>query len=255
MGGAVTVLAVFPLIPQRLRLSLRRRWSARLLSALGLQLKVEGKLPPRGSLLVANHVSWVDIFALNALAPAAFVSKAEVRHWPLVGWLAARNDTVFLRRGSRGHARIVNGQIIDLLKRGMIVALFPEGTTTDGGTVLHFHGALLQPAIDAGAPIVPVVIRYLDHTSQRTSLAAYVGETSLMESLRSIVSAHGLRATIEPLPAIEVCDIPRKELARRARGEIEVRIRHPASEPVPASGDGDPVSARANSVAAAGRGA
>ena len=88
-------------------------------------------------LLVANHVSWVDIFVVNALTPAAFVSKADVRQWPVIGWLAAVNETVFLRRGSRGHARVINEEIAERMRAGRHVALFPEGTTTDGSHVLR----------------------------------------------------------------------------------------------------------------------
>ncbi|HEX6734672.1 MAG TPA: lysophospholipid acyltransferase family protein, partial [Azonexus sp.] len=109
-----------------------------------------------GALLVANHISWIDIYVINAALPAAFVSKAEVRGWPLIGWLAARHDTIFLRRGSRGHARLINAEIAEVLGRGQHVAVFPEGTTTDGCSLLHFHAALLQPALAAGRPVLPV---------------------------------------------------------------------------------------------------
>ncbi len=223
------MLAVFPLLPARWRLAARRTWSRRLLSALGLQLEIEGELPPHGSLLVANHVSWVDIFAVNALAPAAFISKAEVRRWPLIGWLAAHNETVFLRRGSRGHARIVNRQIIDLLQRGRIVALFPEGTTSDGSGVLHFHGALLQPAIEAGAPIAPLAIRYCDADGRPSAVPAYVGDMSLLQCIANIVRSRGLHACLSCLPAEDSRERQRKLLTRQLHARIAARLESSAA--------------------------
>ena len=136
-------------------------------------------------------MSWLDIFVINAAYPAAFISKAEVRDWPLIGWLAAKNETVFLRRGSRGHARIVNAEIASLLGRGRQVALFPEGTTTDGSHVHPFHAALLQPAIDAGAPIQPLALCYRLPDGSFTRAPAYDGDVSLLDCLKAIVAEIG----------------------------------------------------------------
>jgi 1-acyl-sn-glycerol-3-phosphate acyltransferase len=121
-----------------------------------------------GALLVANHISWIDIYVINSALPAAFVAKEEVRHWPLIGWLAARNDTVFLRRGSRGHARIINQEIAEILDQEKYVAVFPEGTTTDGTHLLHFHAALIQPALAASRPVLPVAISYWEVDGTRS---------------------------------------------------------------------------------------
>ena len=117
------MLSVFPFAGLERRRALRRSWSARLLVIAGIELHTSGEPLERGAMLVANHVSWLDIFVLNALAPAAFVSKAEVRSWPAIGWLAAKNDTLFLHRGSRGHARIVSREIGAVLATGVIVYL------------------------------------------------------------------------------------------------------------------------------------
>ena len=203
------------------RLRLRQRWSARLLGVLGIELRTRGEAVQPGSLLVANHISWVDIFVINALAPTAFISKAEVRQWPLIGWLAARNETVFLRRGSRGHARIVNAEIATLLGRGRQVALFPEGTTTDGSHVHPFHAALLQPAIDAGAPIQPLALCYRLPDGRFTRAPAYDGDVSLGECLQAIVAEREIVARIhvaQPLSTTEQPD--RKQLSQRARDTI-----------------------------------
>ncbi|MCB1886663.1 MAG: 1-acyl-sn-glycerol-3-phosphate acyltransferase [Rhodocyclaceae bacterium] len=222
--GLVTVLAIFPLVPDPLRLSLKQRWSRALVATLGIRLEIHGETPPAGAMIVANHVSWVDIFAINALTPAAFISKAEVRQWPLIGWLAQHNDTVFLRRGSRGHARIVNTEIVRLMQSGKPVALFPEGTTTDGSHLLHFHGALLQPAIDAGAPIAPVAIRYLEADGALALAPAYIGEMSLVACITNIIAAHGLRARLTCLPPIRDDHGHRKVLNARLHAAIAAEL-------------------------------
>jgi len=220
--GVLTTALVYPFCRPDTRLALRQRWSRRLLAILGIRLQVEGPPIEPGCLLVANHISWVDIFVINALAPSAFVSKAEVRTWPLVGWLAARNDTVFLRRGSRGHAKIVNAEIAALLEAGRNVAVFPEGTTTDGSHVLHFHAALLQPAIAAGRPVQPVAISYHAPDGTPSRAPAYVGEVSLGQCFAAIVRAPALIArarTTEPLTTQEGTD--RRSLAAHAWEAID----------------------------------
>ena len=111
LAGALVALTIFRICGDRRRLSLKQSWSAAVLDALGIELEADLTHLEPGVLLVANHVSWLDIFVINAAVPSAFVSKEEVRRWPVIGWLAEKNDTVFLRRGSRGHARIVNGEI------------------------------------------------------------------------------------------------------------------------------------------------
>jgi 1-acyl-sn-glycerol-3-phosphate acyltransferase len=172
LWGAATIASVYPLASTSVRLQLKRRWSRQLLRMLGIRLDVCWDNAPAGSLVVANHVSWLDIYALNATHAMAFVAKSDVRAWPLVGWLAARTDTVFLRRGLRADARDANARIAALLLAGQDVAVFPEGTTTDGSTLLDFHAALLQPAIAAGRPIQPVAITYHDRHGRRNCAAA-----------------------------------------------------------------------------------
>ncbi len=162
---------------------------------------------------------------INAACPAAFISKAEVRDWPLVGWLAAKNETVFLRRGSRGHARIVNSEIATLLDRGRQVALFPEGTTTDGSHVHAFHAALLQPAIEAGAPIQPLALAYRLPDGRFTRAPAYDGDVSLADCLKAIVAEREIVARIHVLPPLATTELPdRKRLSQSARDAIVARI-------------------------------
>ncbi len=203
---------------------IRQRWSRKLLHIFGLQLEIGGDALIERGLLVANHVSWVDIFVINALTPAAFVSKADVRQWPLIGWLAAVNETVFLRRGSRGHARIINDEIARCMQAGRHVALFPEGTTTDGSHVLHFHAALLQPAILTGHPIQPVALRYRTPDGAFTRAAAYDGDLSLGECIASIMATERIIVHADIAPAIDACAGHRREIAHAAHTAIVDRV-------------------------------
>ena len=221
----VLTAVVVPFASPERQLALRQRWSARLLKILGIRLHADAPFIGPGSLIVANHVSWLDIFVINAAFPTTFVSKAEVREWPLAGWLATRHETVFLRRGSRGHARIVNGEIATLLTQGRHVTVFPEGTTTDGSHVLGFHGALLQAAIEAKAPLQPISIAYRQPDGQYTRAPAYDGDLSLLDSLRAIVAEPQIIARLRVGEPLSVVDTPdRKALAHLARDRIVTGI-------------------------------
>ncbi len=221
MQGVLTIALVFPFCRKDTQLALRQRWSQRLLGILGIRLQVEGPPVAPGCLLVANHISWVDIFVINALAPSAFVSKAEVRDWPVAGWLAARSDTVFLRRGSRGHAKVVNAEIAALLDAGRNVAVFPEGTTTDGSHVLHFHAALLQPAIAAAHAVQPLALSYHAPDGTRSRAPAYDGDVSLGQCFAAIVRAPALVARVQATAPIATDQgIDRRALAARTHEAI-----------------------------------
>lgn len=232
LRGATTIACIYPFSRSSRRLWLKQRWSRQLLDILAVRLDAQLAGAEPGSLIVANHVSWLDIYALNAARPMAFVAKAEVRGWPLIGWLAAKNDTVFLRRGSRGHARIVNAQIDALLNAEMDVAIFPEGTTTAGTHLLHFHGALLQPAVETGRPIQPVALAYYDANGRRTVAPAYAGKTTLAECFAAILACRSLTVRLRPTPALDPQHRQRRELANAAREAIALSLGIPlASSP------------------------
>ena len=192
LGGLFRVAFIFPFCSLQRRRQVRYAWSRRLLTLFGFTLKIEGALPTQAGLIAANHVSWIDIFAMNALTPVAFVSKDDVIHWPIIGTLARHNETIFLQRGSRGHAHTIGRDMAKRLESGNWLAVFPEGTTTDGTHLHPFHAALLQPAIDAGVPVTPVALRYEDVAGNRSLLPAYAGDTSLWESFCAILSARQL---------------------------------------------------------------
>lgn len=229
LSGVVTVFFLFPFLDERQRTRRKQRWSATLLAILNIQ--VDASLPAQrtGCLIVANHVSWLDIFVINALWPAAFVSKAEVRHWPIIGWLAATNDTVFLRRGSRGHAHMVNAEIGEKLRSGTPVAVFPEGTTTDGKHLLSFHSALIQPALLAGCPVVPLAISYWESNNTRSLAPRYDGQITFAQCLRSIASRPELRACLRSLPALGMAGEDRRQVSRAAHASIQAAILSPVT--------------------------
>lgn len=233
LSGLLLAATVFPWATERTRLFLKARWSQQLLAMLGVRLLAEGTPPGRG-LLVANHISWLDIFAVNALAPATFLSKDDVRHWPLIGWLASRVGTLFLERGSRAAAQRAKDHLVAELRAGLLVGVFPEGTTGFGDHVMPFHAALFQSAIDAGVEVMPALIRYTDRQSHPSLAAAYVGETSLWECVRSIVTASGLTVHVAFLPAVDTAGADRRHLAHHSHQLISHALaRFIPSPPVP----------------------
>ena len=150
--AALVAACIYPFVGPATRGRRLQRWSAGLLQILAVRLCVSG-MPPAGGavLVVGNHVSWLDIFAINAIHPARFVAKAEVRRWPLIGWLCARGGTLFIDRARRHHTRDINAVMAKAMQDGEAFAVFPEGTTTHGDVVLPFHPSLLQPALDGSA--------------------------------------------------------------------------------------------------------
>lgn len=218
---------------------------------LGIRLETSGAGIAPSSLVVANHVSWLDIYAINAAQPVAFVSKAEVRSWPLIGWLAARTDTIFLMRGSRGHAKIINAEIASLLDTGKCAAIFPEGTTSDGTTLLHFHAALLQPAIEAGRPVVPIALSYHALDGRPSQATAYAGDTTMLQSLWAVVSEAGLIVRLSVAPAIASREdgvaVHRRAIAEAARTSIALNLHLSPALPI-LSANSAPESPRAAAV-------
>ncbi len=214
------MLCVFPVCRDGLRLRLKASWAGALLEALGVEVEADLTHAVPGALLVSNHISWIDIYVINSALPAAFVAKEEVRHWPLIGWLAARNDTVFLRRGSRGHARIINQEIAEILDREKYVAVFPEGTTTDGTHLLHFHAALIQPALAASRPVLPVAISYWEVDGTRSLAPRYDGDISMMQCTRAILGRKKIIARLVTLPVLGLNGEDRRQVALAARAAI-----------------------------------
>lgn len=204
MQGLYTLRRHFPSMDERQRQQAIHDWSDRFLRILGVHLQVLGEPPRDGPVLVvANHLSWLDIFVLNASRTCRFVSKADVKHWPLIGRLAIDAGTLFIERENRRDALRVVHQMADRLNAGDVLAVFPEGTTSDGQGVLPFHANLLQAAVATDHPVQPAGLIYLRGDGQaqtdqvpRHSAPIYVGETTLITSLWRVASATDLQATV-----------------------------------------------------------
>jgi len=202
-----------------------RWWSAKLVRMAGLQLQVTGTPRSGAALLVANHVSWLDIAAVHAVAPQArFVSKADVLAWPLLGWLIKNAGTLFIERERKRDALRVLHQVAEALKAGDTVAVFPEGTTGDGTTLLSFHANLLQSAIATGTPVQCVALRYSDPAHRFSPAAQFLGETTLLQSVWRILSASGLQVHVELLPAQGARHADRRALAEYLRSLIHAQL-------------------------------
>lgn len=170
-------------------------WSVQALRILGVVLRVQGQPPVCGPLLVvANHVSWLDILAINAARPCRFVAKADVQRWPLLGQLIARAGTLFVARERKRDAVRVVHHLAQRLQAGDILAIFPEGTTSDGRCVLPFHANLLQAAVATGAVVQPLGLAYSRSAAASAALVrhdapVYVGNTTLLVSVWRVLRA------------------------------------------------------------------
>lgn len=198
LSGLYTVLLLFPRLGPEQREMRVQAWASRLLQVLGIRLRVQGTPVAVGpALLVSNHISWLDIVVLHASRHCRFVSKSEVRHWPLIGALAAAAGTLFIERASRRDAMRVVHDMSDSLRRGDVLAVFPEGTTGDGLQVLPFHANLLQAAVSAAAPVQPVALKFVTAATGARSLApCYVGDDTLVGSLWRTLTSEPIVAVV-----------------------------------------------------------
>lgn len=194
-GCALSALA-YPLLPRRARHAVRRAWARGVLDILEVRLRADVAAFAPGSLLVANHVSWLDAVVLNAHAPCAVVAKSETRRWPLLGGMLERNDTLFVERRPTRALVALNAEIGARLARAETVAVFPEGTTTDGAGVLGFRPALFEPAVRGGHAVQPLALAYLDAEGVRCAAAAFIDEMTLWESLCRIAALPALRVEL-----------------------------------------------------------
>lgn len=250
--GALQAGLLFRVLGTGSRQWLKRRWSQQLLALLGIRVESVGDLARiEGGLLVGNHISFLDIFVINALLPSAFVAKSDVAQWPLIGWLARHADTVFIERGSRKAAHVTRQQMLTDLGAGRRLAIFPEGTTTSGDRVLPFHAALFQSAIDAAVPVHALALSYRSRDGAPSTAPAYIDEISLIGCLISVLGAGGLVARVEPAASF-VPPLPdRRHLAHHAHQAVATALAHaPNAVPAPRSRNIDPQKRRGNPLQA-----
>ena len=250
--GLAIGAAGFPWLRQTARNRIIRRWSALLMAVCGVRVRVVqagATLPPSlaatgmqpggpGRLLLINHISWIDIFGINAAMPARFVAKAEIGAWPVMGTLVTLAGTLYIERGRRHAVHAMNVKVRDRLAAGESVAVFAEGTTTDGMTLLPFHSNLVAPAVEAGCEVWPVALRYTQRGAPSTA-AAFIGEMTLPESMWRILTARGLVMEVAFLPpvatgATEGGTAPtRHQIAHDARAAIGRYLDLPVDAPTP----------------------
>jgi 1-acyl-sn-glycerol-3-phosphate acyltransferase len=221
LRGLFTCMLVFPWLGRERRLAGIARWSARLLRIFRVSVELApGSCPVTAGLWVANHVSWIDVFVVNALFPSRFVAKSEVRGWPLVGALSARAGTIFIARGSRRALRDTVATLVAALGAGERVVVFPEGTSAAQGAMEPFRSNLFEAAIAAQVAVQPVAISYVDADNRLHASVEYIGATSLLESMVAILSGRPVRAMLHTLPALGPEAGDRRDLAQRARHAV-----------------------------------
>lgn len=234
--GMLTCALVFPFFGEQGRARLIRRWSIKLLQLCQVEVELidkAGFAAPSHALIVANHISWLDIFVINVWHPCRFVAKADIRGWPLLGWLCAKSGTIFIERGSLRAVRRIYEGLVHRLQAGERVAFFPEGTTSTQGTLLPFHANLFESAVEAKVAVQPFALRYLCVTQAAACLdvadrfhpsVTFIGDMTFVESLMTILKGGKIRAELVRLSPIAASGGHRRELAQAAHEAIAAEL-------------------------------
>jgi 1-acyl-sn-glycerol-3-phosphate acyltransferase len=249
LSGLVTVSAVFPWIGFARRDRIIAIWSGALLWICGVRLHIiepcgrpehrtlvasNPGAPQAGesaALIVCNHVSWLDIFVVLAHRPAHFVAKIEIAAWPLIGRLVRGAGTLFIERGRRHAVHQLNERIESMLNAGRPVAIFPEGTTSDGTRLLPFHANLLEPALRSAVPVLPLGLRYRNPDGSPSNVVEFTGRTTLVESMLRIFGSSRVIVEVRPLPAVQ--GSTRHALAQAARQSLAEGLQLPLDDTMP----------------------
>ncbi len=214
-AGAAGALSLGRRLPPRLA----RLWLRTAAMILGLRVRVTGAPTPAPALYAANHVSWIEVVALGAIAPFTFVAKEDVARWPLIGPLAAAAGTLFLKRGSSAAAARAVGAVVERLAAGERVLAFPEGTSTMGEDVLPFKPSLFEAAARLGCDVQPVTVRYPARDGRR-SVAPFIGEDEFLPHLLRVLAEPGVDVELHFAPPLSAHGRERGELAAETRSVI-----------------------------------
>jgi 1-acyl-sn-glycerol-3-phosphate acyltransferase len=224
LQGLATCALVFPFAGEGARQRLIRNWSRKLLALCKVEVKVgyaSGAAMAERALIVANHVSWLDIFVINAMQPCRFVAKSDIRGWPLIGWLCEKTGTIFISRGKLRDVRRIYQGLVASLHAGEHVAFFPEGTTAAQGTLLPFHANLFEAAIEAEVPVQPYVLCYTGSDGRLEPAVDFIGDTTFVQSMLTILKAGRITAQLTLLPVIPTPKhAHRREIADAAHDAI-----------------------------------
>lgn len=212
-----------PPTPRQLRLI--QWWLRRAAYVLGLRVRLQGSFPAPPVFAVANHISWLDIPALAAVVPVCFVSKVEIRHWPVLGWLVAKAGTLFIERGGKNAANRVTEQITWYLRRGQSVLVFPEATTSDGRGVRRFHPRLFGAAIHTQVPVQPIALCY-PHAVGVNPVVPFVDGAPFLAHAWRVLGERSIVVEVHLCAPLATRKADRRTLAEQAQAEIEAIITH-----------------------------
>jgi len=221
LGLAISAF-VFPWVGNKRQLRIIRWWSKGMLATMAVRVTVHGRHPvaSQPTLLVSNHVSWLDVWVILSVHPVRFVAKSDIAGWPLAGWLVKQAGTIFIERARRSDTARINQRIANVMARPEAVAVFPEGTTSDGTQLRAFHASLFQPALSPGARLAAAAIRYRLRDGSPNVDASYAGERSLLQSLRLILAQRVVRVELHFLGYVDPAGKTRRQLADESRAII-----------------------------------
>ncbi|MDR2220292.1 MAG: 1-acyl-sn-glycerol-3-phosphate acyltransferase [Methylobacillus sp.] len=226
LRGVATVIFIFPRLSPEQREETIRLWCVKILAILHVNVRARGHLPniaTRATLFVANHVSWIDVWALKSQLPMRFVAKSEVRRWPIIGWLSAQTGTLFVERNKRQETGEAINSVEDALRNNDNLCFFPEGTSTDGTTLQPFKTSLFQAAVNVRAHVCPVMIFYPHPHGGANTEAAFYGDLTLITSLRSVLSQKEIVVELDFAEPLEASQNDRRQLAEQSRAAIAYR--------------------------------
>jgi 1-acyl-sn-glycerol-3-phosphate acyltransferase len=195
--GYWRVRTVFPKLSDTQQARAVEVWARGMLAIMGIEVRVKGHPSPGPVLMSANHISWLDILVMHAACHCRFVAKSEIRNWPLLGVLTTGGGSLYIERSSSRDAMRLVHHMADALRQGDVLAVFPEGGTGDGVTLLPFHANLLQAAISAQVPVQPVALQFVEVATHQRSLApCYHAHDTLISSLWRTLCAPPLLAVV-----------------------------------------------------------
>jgi 1-acyl-sn-glycerol-3-phosphate acyltransferase len=227
LQGVATAALVLPRLSPEAREERIRQWCSTVLAILQVSVRVRGHVPKadtRGMLFVANHISWIDIWVLKAQLPMRFVSKSEIRDWPVIGWLALHAGTLFVTRHKRQQTGQTMNSVEEALRENDNLCFFPEGTTTDGTELKPFKSSLFQAAVNARAGVWPLMIFYPHPQGGANTDVAYSGDTTMLQSLCAVLSQKEIAVELEFAEPLEMQEwSERRQLAQQARQAIASR--------------------------------
>ena len=229
INGLILTAGIFPALgllysekqAKAKRDTIKTRWLRRFGAIVKLHVSHDGELPEPGVILVSNHISWLDIIVIGQYLPAYFVAKSDILSWPVIGYLARQVGTIFIRRGDKQHIRTTAEKMIWLLKQNSNIIAFPEGTTTKGDEVLHFHASLFQPALLTKSAILPVALQYQGVAKE---LAPFVGDDGFVPHLLKMLTLDKIEVRLDFLAVINCLGKDRHAVSMEARELIWEKI-------------------------------